>query len=231
MINSIDKIQSILFEQQDLKYREFNTKLIPTVNENTMIGVRTPVLRKIAKDVSKSPEVSEFLKSLPHTYYEENNIHGFVISSMNDFNKVILELDAFLPYVDNWATCDLISPKCFKKHHEELIPHIKRWLSSNSTYTVRFGIDMLMSFYLDETFSPEYLELVASIKSSEYYINMMIAWYFATALAKQYNSAIVFIEQNRLDNWTHNKTIQKAIESYRITSEQKEYLKGLRRKK
>lgn len=217
-----------LFALQDLKYREFNSKLMPTVDPETVIGVRTPDLRKLVKEFAKTPQAVEFMKCLPHEYYEENNVHGFIIETIKDYDEAIAQLEIFLPYIDNWATCDLISPKVFKKHLPELLEKIKEWTKSGETYTVRFGIEMLMSHYLDAEFKAEYLEIPASVKSDEYYVNMMIAWYFATALAKQYDAALPYIENARLDKWTHNKAIQKAVESYRITSEQKAYLKTLK---
>ncbi len=223
-------VQSYLFSHQDLKYRDFQCKLMPTVDPDTVIGVRTPELRKFSKELGKMPEVAEFLKSLPHKYYEENNLHGFLVENMKDYDMCITSVDEFLPYVDNWATCDLMSPKVFKKHLPELLEKINIWLGSDRIYTIRFAIEMLMSFYLDSEFKPEYLDLVASVRSEEYYVNMMIAWYFATALAKQYDAALPYIEEQRLDKWTHNKTIQKAIESYRITEEQKAYLRTRKRK-
>lgn len=228
-MSDIEKmVQARLFELQDLKYRDFNSKLIPTVDPETVIGVRTPELRKFAKAFSKTPEASEFLQILPHKHYEENNLHGFLIENMKDYDQAIAALDAFLPYVDNWATCDLMRPKAFKKHLPELREQIKVWIASDHTYTVRFGIEMLMSFFLDEPFQPEYLDWVAGVRSEEYYVNMMIAWYFATALAKQYDAALPYIQQRRLEPWPHNKAIQKAIESYRITDEQKAYLRSLK---
>lgn len=220
--------QKDLFALQDLGYRDFHARLMPTVDKEKVIGIRTPNLRKFAKEFGKKPEAENFLGQLPHQYYEENNVHGFLISGMKDYDRCIEELYRFLPYVDNWATCDLMSPKIFKKHLPELLEHIKVWIASEHTYMVRFGIGMLMSFYLDEAFEPEYLQMAASVKSEEYYINMMIAWYFATALAKQYDAARIYLEEKRLEKWTHNKTIQKAVESYRITSEQKAYLKTLK---
>ena len=223
-----ERIRSQLFDLQDLKYRDFNASLIPTVDKKTVIGVRTPQLRKLAKELSKDPDIEFFLRTLPHKYYEEYNLHGLIIESMKDYDKCIAEMNKFLPYIDNWATCDIISPKIFKKHLPELLDEIKVWMGSDHTYTIRFGIEMLMSFYLDDQFKPEYPETVAGIKSQEYYVNMMIAWYFATALAKQYDAVIPFIEGKRLDKWTHNKAIQKSVESYRITPEQKAYLKTLK---
>ncbi|KLU67364.1 DNA alkylation repair enzyme [Desulfosporosinus acididurans] len=228
MSNVEEEIRHRLFELQDLKYKEFASKLMPTVNPETVIGVRTPDLRKLAREFSKRPEALEFLKILPHAYYEENNLHGFLIETIKDYNAVVAAVDEFLPYIDNWATCDLISPKIFKKHLPELFEKIKVWLLSDRTYTVRFGIGMLMSFYLDDAFRQEMLELVAGVRSDEYYVNMMIAWYFATALAKQYEASLSYIQEQRLEKWTHNKAIQKAIESYRISDETKTYLRTLK---
>lgn len=228
MSKAEEYIEHILFEKQDLKYRDFHAKLMPTIDKETIIGVRTPELRKLAKDFLKNELCEEFVQNLPHKYYDENNLHGFIIEKTKDYDKLIKQLDSFLPYVDNWATCDLISPKIFKRHTEELYVKIKEWLASDRTYTIRFAIEMLMSFYLDEKFKVEYAELVSSVKSEEYYVNMMIAWFFATALAKQYDAVIPFIENKVLDKWVHNKTIQKAIESYRITEEQKNYLRSLK---
>ena len=223
-------VQAKLFARQDLPYRDFQCKLMPTVNPELVIGVRTPELRTFAKALAKTPEAAEFLAILPHKYYEENNLHGFLIAEMKDYGQAIAALEAFLPYVDNWATCDLMSPKVFRKHLPELREQIPVWLASSHTYTIRFGMEMLMTFYLDGQFQPEYLEWVAGVKSQEYYVNMMIAWYFATALAKQYDAALPYLQEQRLEPWTHNKAIQKAIESYRISSEQKEYLRSLKRK-
>ena len=201
---------------------------MPTVDPDTVIGVRMPALRKLAKDFAETPEAAEFLKALPHRYYEENNLHGLLISAMRDYDRAVAALDAFLPYVDNWATCDLIRPKVFQKHLPELLEKIQVWLASDHTYTVRFGLEMLMTCYLDDAFRPEYLELAAGVRSGEYYVNMMIAWYFATALAKQYDAALPYLRERRLDPWTHNKAIQKAIESCRVTGEQKAYLRTLK---
>ena len=228
MSNIEQTVQARLFELQDPKYRDFQCKLMPTVDPDTVIGVRTPELRKFAKAFGKEAEAADYLKILPHRYYEENNLHGFLIEGMKDYGQVIAALDAFLPYVDNWATCDLMSPKIFKKHLPELREQIQVWMASSHTYTIRFGIEMLMTFYLDEQFQPEYLDWVADVHSEEYYVNMMIAWYFATALAKQYDAALPYLQEHRLEPWTHNKAIQKAIESYRITDEQKAYLRSLK---
>lgn len=224
----IKEIRQGLFALKDEKYKEFQKKLIPTVDENTVIGVRTPVLRKYAKDVSGTPGAVIFLQTLPHEYYEENNLHGMLIETMKDYDECIAYLDEFLPYVDNWATCDLISPRVFKKHKDELLVKIKEWMASDRVYTIRFGMEMLMTHFLDEDFKPEYLGMAANVHSEEYYVNMMIAWFFATALAKQYEASLPYIENHCMDRWTHNKTIQKAIESYRITDEQKRYLKSLK---
>lgn len=218
-----------LFEMQDLKYRDFHSRLMPTVEKSKIIGVRTPDLRKFAKEISNSPLADGFIGNLPHEYYEENNLHAFLIEKITDYDKCIEEINRFLPFVDNWATCDMMRPKIFKKHLPELLGEIRKWLKSNDTYTVRFGIECLMCYYLDENFSPEYPRIISEIRSDEYYIKMMQAWYFATALAKRYDEIIPYIEQNRLDSDTHNKTIQKAVESYRITDEQKLYLKTLKR--
>lgn len=226
-----DEIRDKLFKMQDIGYRDFNSKLIPTVKKEDMIGVRTPELRKYAKKLLKEEGVEDFLHSLPHKYFDENQLHAFIISEIKDFKLCIDELINFLPYLDNWATCDQLSPKIFKKYRDDILPHIYEWLKSEKTYTVRFGIGMLMEHFLDEDFKSEYPEMVAAVRSEEYYINMMTAWYFATALAKQYESILPFIEGNKLDTWTHNKSIQKAIESNRISAEQKNYLKGLKIKK
>lgn len=217
-----------LFALQDLGYRDFQCKLMPTVPPEQVIGVRTPALRSLAKELAKEPEAAQFLSILPHRYYEENNLHAFLLETLRDYGQVIAALDAFLPYVDNWATCDSIKPKIFRKYLKELTVDIRRWISSQHTYTIRFGIGALMNYYLDEAFAPEYPAWVAGIQSEEYYVNMMIAWYFATALAKQYDTILPFIEQRRLAPWTHNKAIQKAIESYRITEDQKAYLRTLK---
>ena len=224
----IKEIRQGLFALKDEKYKEFQKKLIPTVDENTVIGVRTPVLRKYAKDVSGTPGAVIFMQTLPHEYYEENNLHGMLIETMKDYDECIAYLDEFLPYVDNWATCDLISPRVFKKHKDELLVKIKEWMALDRVYTIRFGMEMLMTHFLDEDFKPEYLGMAADVHSEEYYVNMMIAWFFATALAKQYEASLPYIENHCMDRWTHNKTIQKAIESYRITDEQKRYLKSLK---
>lgn len=224
------KITGQLFALQDLEYKQFHSKLMPTIDPDVIIGVRTPELRKLAKQLAKSTDVELFLQELPHRYYEENNLHGFLIESIQDFDACILALNKFLPYVDNWATCDMMAPKVLKKDLPKLYEWTKIWIASGKTYTIRFGVNMLMKYFLDEAFLPEYPELVASIAAEEYYVKMVVAWYFATALAKQYDAVLPYLTEHRLDVWTHNKTIQKAVESYRISPEQKCYLKTLKRK-
>ncbi len=218
-----------LFNLKDEKYGDFTAKLTPTIDRNTFLGVRVPDVRKLAKRVKDTPEAKEFLKVLPHKYFDENMLHGLLISEIKDEDTCIKEIERFLPYVDNWAVCDIMSPIIFKKKKEKLILKIKEWSSSKETYTIRFGLGMLMGHFLDEDFKPEYLDIPASVKSEEYYVNMMIAWYFATALAKQWDATIPYIESGKLGKWVHNKSIQKARESYRITPSQKEYLKSLKK--
>lgn len=227
----ITNVQTRLFELQDLKYRDFHAKLMPTVNKEKIIGVRTPALRVFAKKYGKTDEAKEYLQMLPHQYYEENNLHGLLIEQIKDYDTCLEELERFLPYIDNWATCDMLAVKVVKKYLDTFIDEVYRWMESDHAYTIRFGISMLMRYYLEDAFQMVYPEKVAQIRSEEYYVNMMRAWYFATALAKQYDKILPFIEKQKLDVWTHNKTIQKAIESYRITPEQKEYLRGLKIKK
>ena len=227
----LDEIKNELFKMQDTDYRDFNSKLIPTVDKSLFIGVRTPELRKYAKQLAKREDIEEFLHSLPHKYFDENQLHAFIVSEIKDFKSCVDKVNEILPYVDNWATCDQLSPKVFKKHHKELITYIKEWLESDKVYTIRFGIGMLMEHFLDEDFDIMYPETVSNIRSDEYYVNMMIAWYFATALAKRYESILPFIEKRSLDIWTHNKAIQKAVESYRISTDRKTYLKELKVKK
>lgn len=221
-------MQEELFKLSDEKYREFHAKLIPTVDKNLIIGVRIPELRKFARGYFKNGEYEEFLIQLPHKYYEENNLHAFLIEQIKDFEKAIDETEKFLPYIDNWATCDSFSQKVFKKNKERLLTYIRKWIGSDETYTVRYSIGLLMNLFLDEDFKPEYNKLVSEIISDEYYINMMIAWYFATALAKQYNETLPYITEHKFDKWINNKIIQKAVESYRIEKETKEFLKGFK---
>ena len=225
-MNILDK----LFELQEPEYAEFQAKLTPGIPKENFIGIRVPVLRKLAKTIYKEGNYAEFLAELPHKYYDENMLHGLILSEFKNYEECATEVERFLPYVDNWAVCDIMSPKVFKKHKEELMEKITEWSSSRHVYTCRFGMEMIMSHYLDDDFKPEYLEIPANVRSNEYYVNMMTAWLFATALAKQWDATIPYITGNRLDEWTHNKTIQKARESYRITDEQKEYLKSLKRK-
>ena len=224
----LTKLQKQLFELQDLKYRDFHSKLMPETDKETVIGIRTPVLRKFAKEFSGTSEAEAFLRQLPHRYYEENNLHMMLITGIKDYEKCMEEIQRFLPCIDNWATCDYPAPKCFARHKDQVLEEAKRWISSGETYVIRYGIGMLMRLFLDEDFSSEYLEMTAAVQSQEYYVNMMIAWYFATALAKQWDATVPYIEQHKLSDWVHRKTVQKAVESYRITPEQKEYLKGFR---
>lgn len=215
---------------QDKEYAAFQSKLTPGIPEEKFIGVRVPEARKLAKMIYKSGEYEAFLLQLPHANYDEDMLHGLILSEEKDYEQCVKYVDAFLPFVDNWAVCDIMSPKVFKKNKDKLIDKIREWSASDHVYTCRFGMEMLMSHYLDDDFRPEYLEIPAGVISEEYYVNMMIAWFFATALAKQWDATIPYIEKNKLGIWVHNKTIQKARESYRITEEQKEYLKSLKRK-
>lgn len=224
----MERIVTALFEQKDEKYKKFQGGLIPNIHQDTVIGVRTPILRKMAKELAKTESAAAFLQELPHDYYEENQLHAFLLSQEKDFNVLIEKLDEFLPYVDNWSTCDQMNPKIFKKHRTKLIEHAYRWMDSDDTYAIRFGIKVLMDHYLDEDYQPEYLKRVSRIRSQEYYIRMMVAWYFATALAKQPDDALAMIEQKELDVWVQNKAIQKAIESYRVSDELKQHLRNLK---
>ncbi len=217
-----------MYDLQDLKYRDMQIKIVPNIDPESIIGVRTPELKSMAKDILKAGDYKDFLEELPHKYFEENQLHAFIVSGIKDTDECMEELEKFLPYVDNWATCDQMSPKIFKKHKDVLLKAIKKWIASDKAYTIRFGVGMLMEHFLDEDYDPCYPEMVAALRSEEYYVNMMIAWYFATALAKQYESVLPLIEGKRLDNWTHNKAIQKSVESRRITEEQKTYLKALK---
>ena len=217
-----------LIEEKDDEYKKFQARLVPDIPPETILGVRTPQMRRIAKEVFESEYRDEFLSDLPHKYYEENLIHFFVVALIKDFDDCVNAVEAFLPYIDCWPVSDQASPKSFKKNHQKLLPYIKKWISSQHIYTARFGIRMLMNEYLGEDFKEEYLELVACKKGEEYYLKMMIAWFFATALAKRYNESVQYIENRRLDEWVHKKAIQKAVESYRVTDEHKEYLKSLR---
>lgn len=222
------KVIEELFNLRDSEYAAFQAKLTPTIEPEKFIGVRLPILRNFAKEYAKDPECSQFMSTLPHDYYDENLLHSVLITYIKDYDTCMQELEKFLPFVDNWAVCDTMSPKALRKNKEALLLKIKEWVKSDKTYTIRFGVDMLMSFYLDEDFKPEYLEIPASIRSDEYYVNMMTAWYFATALAKQWDEAVKYIENRRLDRWTHNKAIQKSIESFRVTQEHKDYLRSLK---
>lgn len=221
-------VQKRLFEYEDKTYKEFNSKLIPNVSSDTQIGVRIPHIRKIAKEIKNTDESEKFLRNLPHRYFEENNLHGYLLETINDFDRAIKLTEEFLPYINNWATCDTISPKIFRKNLPALYERIKVWLNSDKTYTIRFGINMLMKFFLDESFTDGILVLVAEIESDEYYVNMARAWFFATAMAKQREKTFSIIKNRNLDKWTHNKTIQKCIESFRISDDDKKKLKELR---
>ena len=221
-------IRETLFSLRDEKFAAFQAKLIPNIAPERIIGVRTPALRKLAKTLHGNGQAEEFLKALPHEFFEENNLHAFLLCGMKDFDACVQAVEAFLPYVDNWATCDQLRPGVFRKNKQALLPHIRRWIASERCYTRRFGIGMLMSHFLDEDFREEYLALVSDIRSEEYYVNMMIAWYFATALAKQYEAALPYLENRRLAPWVHNKAIQKAVESFRVSDEHKAYLRTLK---
>lgn len=217
-----------LLKVKDDTYKEFQAKLVPNIDPDIILGVKTPEMRQIAKEVFNSKEKDAFLKDLPHKYYEENLVHFFIISLIKDFDECIREVETFLPYVDCWPVSDQATPRSFKKNHEKLLPYIKKWIKSKHLYTSRFGIRMLMNEFLGDEFKDEYAKLVASVKSDEYYLKMMVAWYFATALAKNYDETIKYIEERKLDDWVLKKTIQKAVESYRVTDEHKEYLKSFR---
>ena len=222
-------LQEELFKLQDIAYRDFHSSLMPGVDKEAVIGVRIPVLRKFAKEYAKSGETEQFMRELPHKYYEENNLHMMIIGQIKDYVECISELEKFLPYIDNWATCDLPLPKCFDKNKEDIIVRAKNWIATDDTYVKRYGMGVMMRLFLDEDFKEEYIQIVAGVKSEEYYVNMMIAWYMATALAKQWDAAFPYIQEDRLSVWVHNKTIQKARESYRITDEQKQIPKELKR--
>src|SRR5574344_266021 len=235
--NAEIKIEKQLFALQDKKYQIFQCKLMPTISTGRIIGIRTPALRLFAKQIAGTPEAAQFMQHLPHTYYEENNLHAFLIEQIKDFDTAIQAVEGFLPYVDNWATCDSFKPRAFRKIasmrgtslQAALYKKCEKWIASGKTYTIRFGIELLMNYFLDDNFTKESMRLVSRVRSEEDYVNMMIAWYFATALAKQYESAVLYLEKNKLDVWTHNKSIQKAIESFRVTDEHKKYLRSLRR--
>lgn len=222
------EITDKLMKLKDVKYQEFQSKLVPNIDKNKILGIKTPDLRMLAKEIASSDMKEEFLKELPHQYYDEDLIHFFVISLEKDFNKTIEYVETFLPYVNCWPVSDQATPKAFNKHHQELLPYIKKWIASSHVYTARFGMRILMNEFLDDDFKEEYLELVASKKGEDYYLKMMVAWYFATALCKQYDASIKYIEEHRLDDWVHKKTIQKAIDSFRVTEEHKEYLRSLK---
>lgn len=216
-----DQLPEILLKNCDEAYRHMQLRLIPNIPPDTIIGVRTPILRRLSREME---DAEVFLEALPHRCFEENQLHAFLLEREKNFTSVVSKVDAFLPYVDNWATCDQLRPRCFQKHHRELLPFVQKWIASDAPYTIRFGVGMLMVHFLDQDFEESYLELVASVRSEEYYVRMMIAWFFATALAKQYDCALPYISSCRLDRWVHNKVIQKAVESYRVTAEHKQEL-------
>ncbi len=222
------KIQNKLFELSDAEYKAFHCKLMPTVSPQKVIGVRTPALRRLACEIYRQGNYDSFLKDLPHEYYEENNLHAFLIEKIKDYDLCIAALCEFLPYVDNWATCDCMSPKLFSENTDRLYEQIKAWIKSEHTYTVRYGVKTLMSLYSKEKFQSEHIELIADIRSEEYYVKMAVAWYFATLLAFHYDEALGVLQNKRLNKWTHNKTVQKAMESYRVSEEHKKELKKLR---
>ena len=221
-------VYEMLLSAKDDAYREFQAKLVPNIPKETIFGVKTPQMREIAKKVAAGAERDAFLKSLPHKYYEENLIHFFVISLMKDFDECVKAVEEFLPYVDCWPVSDQATPKSFRKNHEKLLPYIRRWIDSDHVYTARFGMRMLMNEFLGEDFKEEYLSWVADKKGEDYYLQMMQAWYFATALAKQYDASVKYIEERKLNEWVHKKSIQKAVESFRVSDEHKEYLKSFR---
>ena len=225
---TLEELQQLLFEYEDKKYADFGAKLIPTLPREKFIGIRSPEYKKILKRIKGDPVIPEFLSTLPHTYHEENCLHVALINKIKDFDECLSELEKFMPYIDNWAVNDGVNPGCFKKHRSELIGFVQKWIASEAVYTRRCGMKLLMSNYLDDDFKPEYLDLPADLRSDEYYVNMMTAWLFAEALVKQWDSAVKYLETKRLDNWTHNKTIQKACESFRVSDERKQYLKSLK---
>lgn len=228
MYNFTEEIRARLFAMQDKEYRDFHAGLIPNVDKENIIGVRVPDLRKYAKKIAAHSQVEEFLSAVPHQYYDENNLHIFIVEQIRDYEECLRQVERFLPYVDNWSTCDMWAPKIFASHTDELLVHIREWINSEKTYTIRFGLGMLMRFYLGDIFCPEYLELAASVKSEEYYVKMMVAWFFATALSKQYEAALPYLQEKRLSGWVHNKTIQKACESCRIAPDRKEQMRLLK---
>ena len=221
-------VYEMLLSVKDDQYKEFQAKLVPNIPAETILGVRTPQMREIAKKIAAGPERDAFLKSLPHKYYEENLIHFFVLSLMKDFDECVRAVEEFLPYVDCWPVSDQATPKPFRKNHEKLLPYIRKWIDSDHVYTARFGMRMLMNEFLGEDFKEEYLAWIADKKGDDYYLQMMQAWYFATALAKQYDASVKYIEQRKLNEWVHKKSIQKAVESFRVSDEHKEYLKSFR---
>lgn len=225
----MEPIEKKLFALQDAGYQAFQRKLMPTVPHEKVIGVRIPALRALAKELAGTAEAEAFLEQLPHRYYEEDNLHGFLLERVRDYDTALARVEAFLPWVDNWATCDTTSPKVFARHTDRLLEPVRRWIASDKTYTIRYGLGMLMRYYLDEGFRPEYLEWAGSVTSEEYYVRMMVAWFFATALAKQPDAAWPWVAEARLSPWVRAKAVQKALESRRITPRQKQELRALRK--
>jgi 3-methyladenine DNA glycosylase AlkD len=227
------RIQKILFEYRDEKYGDFSAKLVPTLPRGAFIGVRSPCYKKIIGQIHELPpdEVQDFLQELPHTYHEENCLHIALINKIKNYDECLSELKRFLPYINSWAVSDGLNPPALKKNKEKILPELEQWIRTEAPYTKRVGMLLLMKYFLDGDFKPEYLELPAQIRSEEYYVNMMTAWLFAEALVKQWDATLPFIQNKRLDSWTHNKAIQKACESFRISPEKKEMLKSLRIKK
>ena len=221
-------ILSHLYELQDIKYRNFQSGLIPTIDKEVVIGVRTPELRRLAREMVRDKEADNFIMGLPHKFFEENQLHAFIISQIPDFDMAVQAVDKFLPYIDNWATCDQMSPRIFAKNVDKLLPYIKKWLKSEHVYALRFAVLNLMRYFLDDNFDDKYVRMVLEIKSNDYYVNMMRAWYFATAVAKQYDAVFPIFQNKNLDAWTHNRAIQKAIESYRVSPKHKLELKKLK---
>ena len=225
---TLNDVQQILFRHQDAVYGDFFAKLLPTVPRETIIGIRSPEYRKIVKEIGEDPVIPEFLAALPHRWMEENFLHVALINRMKDFDECVAELDRFMPFIDNWAVNDAVNPACFRKHREKLMGKVQEWIASEAAYTRRCGMRILLANYLDGDFRPEVLDLPADLRSDEYYVNIMTAWLFAEALVKQWDTAVTYIENRRLDPWTHNKAIQKACESYRVPEERKVYLRTLK---
>lgn len=223
----MNKIREYLLSKQDIKYRDFTLPLIPNVDEKTFIGVRLPAIKKYAKELDEKSRI-EFLNSLPHQYHEENLLHAYILSNIKDYETFINYVNVFLPFVTNWSVSDTICNKYLIKYRNQLIKEVYKWLKSDELYRVRYAVKCLMNYYLGDDFKKEHIEHVEQVKLDDYYIKMMIAWYLATGLAKNYDSFVKVIEEKKFDAFTHNKAIQKAIESYRVSDEHKDYLKTLK---